>query len=1106
MSKPRRTPLDQPVRDRLVSDFDTNFLVEAGAGSGKTHSLAMRMAAGIAAGTYTVERLAVVTFTRKAAAELRGRFQLAVEGQLSEKPPPAQRERLETALAGMERLFAGTIHAFCAHLLRERPVDARVAPGFEELSDIDNLQRQQRAWRDFVVEARARGLRPMLELLDAGVRPQDLYGPFAIVCEHEDVEFEMGSGDAPDPKPVWKAIDAFWNELKAQRPPEFHEATTCPVQQRFDEFEGRLHPARRERLASLADFVKAWGNPKVTQKYWGKEVGRDAAVGKQVAQFVAEFQAGVVEPFRLTLRAYVHRLAMAVLVEARDFYAGARRRENVVNYVDLLRVTATMLRAHPVVRRALQQKYQRLFIDEFQDTDPIQAEIFLMLAADEEAEVASIDPFAVRLRPGALFVVGDPKQSIFRFRRADIDIYNRVAERIKATGGEVLALTANFRSLPKVCELANVVFPPLFAGSSLPYSPRFEKLDPVRAESECPAGPRVAKLTVPDPGKGTEPAEEEARRIAAYVQAEVASGRRHCGDFLVLTRQKPRLRMFAEAFDELEIPVDVSGAGLFCQSDEVRALALLLNSLADPLDAVSLLGVLRGPLFGLSDPELFHFRQAGGRFELTTPLPEPDDETEAAALDARFGPVLAAMRRLRVMWRSTRALPLAASVARILEETGWLALAATTPGGARAGHLLQAIDRVREVVEEGGGLFEAAEALNEEESSSESEAMPLEPGRRDVVRLMNLHKAKGLEAPVVFLADATHAYEFPVVVRVVRDGGVARGHLKIVREGDKPWLQTTLGEPVGWEAHEEEETKYRNAERLRLLYVAGTRAKELVVVCRSDKPAKNKAWGEFEGFLAGVPELAVPMPKAVVKKAKADLSATSRAAADAARVGRHDRARQPSWAVTTVTGEKARLAAAEQAREAAQEGAGRAVTDAAGTPAHRADAGVAWGSLVHGLLEHAMRHDGHTRADLDRLARWLTVETPDLRPFVPEALDLVEAVSKAPFWQEARAGADVHVEVPFAVRIPAGQSLGGFEPSALPTVLHGVIDLVYRAGDGWRILDYKTDQAAADEGVMLERYGVQLAQYGTAWERVSGGEVGSTGLVVLRTMRTIWSR
>lgn len=271
-----------------------------------------------------------------------------------------------------------------------------------------------------------------------------------------------------------------------------------------------------------------------------------------------------------------------------------------------------------------------------------------------------------------------------------------------------------------------------------------------------------------------------------------------------------------------------------------------------------------------------------------------------------------------------------------------------------------------------------------------------------------------------------------------------------------------------------------------------------MIVCRSDKASKNKAWDVFEGFLDGAPELVVQKPAAMVRTSKADLSAKARAAAEAERVERHDRLRQPSWAVVTVTGEKARLAAAERAKEAAQEGAAGAVSDAAETPGHRADGGVEWGSLIHGLLEHAMRHEDATRADLDRLARWLTVETADLRPFIPEALDLVEAVSKAPFWQEARAGADLHVEVPFAVCLaPTGD--------APATIRHGVIDLVVRAADGWRILDYKTDHAAADDRVLLDRYGVQLAQYQSAWERVSSGKVGSTALVALRTMRTIWS-
>ena len=1107
MSKQVKTPADQPVRDRLVTEFDRNLLVEAGAGSGKTHSLAMRMAAGIEAGHYNVEHMAAVTFTRKAAAELRGRFQLALEDRIRAEPPVAARRRLETALAGIERLFAGTIHAFCAHLLRERPVDARMAPGFVELDDVENARQRQRAWRDYVAAARAGGFAPMLDLLDAGVKPKDLDAAFGVVCEHEDVTFDMGSGESPGGAAVWKAVDEFWKTLTALRPAEFHPKSTCAVQAKFDEFDGRLRLARRDRPSSLGWLLTFWGKPKVTQKYWGVEVGREAAVGKKVAALVDDFYAATVEPFLRQWRAYVHRLAMAVLIEARESFARDRRRLNVVNYVDLLSVTGTMLRDGADVRHALQQKYRWLFIDEFQDTDPIQAEIFLMLAADEVTAVTPCDRFTLSLRPGALFVVGDPKQSIFRFRRADIDIYNRVARRIVDTGGEVLPLTANFRSLPAVCHLANTVFPPLFAAYMQPYSPSFNPLDPVRDDSECPAGPRVAKLTVPDQGDNDATVEAEARLIAAYVHAEVASKRRTYGDFLVLTRLKPRLRVYAEAFDALEIPVEVSGSGLFCKSPEVKALALLLSALADPLDAVSLVGALRGPLFGISDPELFQYRQAGGQFELSAPLPEAADEKAEKALDANYGPVLPAIRRLREWWRLTRRLPLPAAIERMLEGTGWLALAATTPGGAHAGHLLQAIDEVRQVVESGGGLADAADALTQENESTESEALPLEPGQRDVVRLMNLHKAKGLEAPVVLLADPLHTYEFPIVLRVEREGTSAKGHLRLVRKRESGFGATTLAQTIDWDVHEAEEKKYVAAERLRLLYVAGTRAKELMVVCRVNDSKKNHAWDAFEGYLAGVPDLEVPVATLVAGKLVADLSANARTAADADRAARHDRLRVASWAVTTPTGEKARLAAADRARQIASDDEAAAAVP--GTASHRADGGAAWGSLLHGLLEHAMRHRHATREDLARLAQWLTVETTDLRPFIPEALDWVDDVRRLPFWDDASASGERHVEVPFAVRVEESAVAQGSSPAVpAPTVLRGIIDLVHRCGVGWRILDYKSDQldGLADvDAELLARYGPQLAQYRLAWERAAGGPVCSTELVALRAKRTITS-
>ena len=502
---------DQPVRDRIVSEFDKNFLVEAGAGSGKTYSLAMRMAAGIAVGAYVVEHMAAVTFTRKAAAELRGRFQLAVEERLGKKPPEAERRRLETALAGMERLFAGTIHAFCAHLLRERPVDARVAPGFEELGDIEDLQLQQRAWRDYGVEDRALGFQPMLDLLEAGIRPKDLDSAFAGVCRHEDVTFDEGGGEPPAFEPVFKRVEKFWKELGKLVPANVHPDTKCKALSRWEEFDGRVASIRRQRrLASLASLLTFWNNKPVTMSWWSEEVGRDESYGRRARQLVEDFQTETIDPFLEQWRAYIHHLAMMVVIKGRNFYADVRRRRNVVNYVDLLMLTAGMLRRSPTVRQALRQKYRWLFIDEFQDTDPIQADIFLMLAAEPSTvgpgfSPASFDPFTLPLRPGSLFVVGDPKQSIYRFRRADIDIYNRVGRRIEDTGGEILTLTANFRSLPGICALANTVFPPLFAASSPPYSPPFEKLDPVREEPKGGVGPRVARITIPDGGKGARP-------------------------------------------------------------------------------------------------------------------------------------------------------------------------------------------------------------------------------------------------------------------------------------------------------------------------------------------------------------------------------------------------------------------------------------------------------------------------------------------------------------------------------------------------------------------------------------------------------------------------
>ena len=200
--------IDQESRRLIREELLTNILVEAGAGSGKTQMLAERMAAGVAAGVYNVEHMAAVTFTRKAASELRGRFHLALEGELSKSgilslPEGVQQQRtarVQSALSNLERFFGGTIHSFCARLLRERPVESGVSPGFTELDEVQDFELRQRVWRDFVTSARTAGDPDMMALLEADIRPKDLDSAFATICVNDDVDFPPGDAVCPDAK------------------------------------------------------------------------------------------------------------------------------------------------------------------------------------------------------------------------------------------------------------------------------------------------------------------------------------------------------------------------------------------------------------------------------------------------------------------------------------------------------------------------------------------------------------------------------------------------------------------------------------------------------------------------------------------------------------------------------------------------------------------------------------------------------------------------------------------------------------------------------------------------------------------------------------------
>jgi ATP-dependent helicase/nuclease subunit A len=1065
-----------------------------------------------------------------------------------------------------------------------------VSPGFTELDEVQDEELRNRAWRDFIANMRAAGDPGMLELLETGVRPKDLESAFATICLNDDVEFPPGDVPAPAETPVasgfsrtqadvpvasgfsrtqaLKALDKFWTQIEKLLPSSIEDATTCGIQKAARQYRAQLRVTRKylHRPSVVAELLETWNcESKIIQKWWADSAAEKKRFKELIEPLHAAFCESVVTPWLAQWRQYVYRLSVSVLARARDHARQERYRRNSLNYGDLLNLAAKVLRENAAVRRALQQKYRHLFVDEFQDTDPVQAEIVFLLAGNEarpaedfpvasglpnaspvasafrrkdkqpvQPPTQSADWRTIPVRPGSLFVVGDPKQSIYRFRRADIEIYNIVRERFRDPAvGRVVELTRNWRSVPALCEWANEVFATRFPEEPTVHSPRFAPLVPRDGAGADGAG----LFTISHTGESKAAAAVDADAIARYIRSEVDAGRRKYSDFLILTRKKKaRIAPYASALEALNVPIEVSGAGAFGESEEVAALTVLLRALADPQDQLTLVNVLRGPLFGLSDPELFAYRQAGGWLSIfgrnsgsVRLQADPSgsvrlhadpsgsvrlqaDPSGSARKADPADPVATALDTLRQYHRWTRILPAGAALDRILEHTGYLALASTTPGGVEAGDLLHAVDRVRQVVEDGGSLADAADALAADtEASNDVESLPLEPGRTDVVRLMNLHKAKGLEAAVVFLADPCGGVGKWVDVHIERAGTnvgaalaaarrrpaskvgaglapapgeagkTAQGWFKVEKRSEGSFAAKLLGEHADWEAHKAAEEPYLTAEEDRLLYVAATRAREMLVVSRfSGSGRRTPAWGVLDEHLSAAEELPIPKAVTVAEPRPLTCSAKAQAEYDGARAAAAAVVNQPSWSITSVTAESKLASRMPAAEPAAADDGTRVVAQE--TPSHRADAGMAWGTLIHGLLEHAMRHPAATREDLRRLAMWLTVEEPQLRALIEQAIDTVEAAAKADFWAEAQSHSPSE-ETPFAVA----------ESARLTT---GVIDLLYEAEAGWQVIDYKTDRSLDDH-----RYAAQLEAYRRALKAM-GCQVAGVEVVNVRTERS----
>jgi ATP-dependent helicase/nuclease subunit A len=860
---------DAPARDRargvLPAHRRGRLLVEAAAGAGKTTVLLERVLAYVEAGERTLAEMAIITFTEQAAAELRVRLRQEIAVRLRRAGGPGEapgREPLRQALLDLETAAVGTIHAFCLDLLRQRPVEAGVDPAFAVADAFAQRLLFAEAWEELLraMPAEEPGLEAAQDL-DVAAEPRlRALARDLMTRSPEDLPRPLAASELDFARRWRAALDTAGRAAALARPGSALAHDLERVLAKLGELD--VLPERARERALLEEE---------------KAVTPSGRAGRQ-DEIAAKAERDRLRRWLVELRADLHHQRLnelaAWLVRAGERYRSLTEKGSLLDFDELVRRAAELLRRHPAVRADFRRRYPLVLVDEFQDTDRAQIELVLLLAGPEEAAAgASGDPGRPAEPPRALFLVGDPKQSIYRFRGADLEAYAEVRARELRPGARV-SLTRTFRLLPAIGAwvnevMARVMAPAAAAGPGAagaagdgrePWEAAYEPLDPVVPAAE-PAfgGVLYLDLAEPDPPRVRAARELEAEALARLARRLVAGpegaaevrgedGRlrpARYGDLALLVPRMTLLELYEDAFNRQAVPFRVVGGRHYYRRDEVHALLEILRALADPGDPVATVGALRGPGFGVSDRAL-------AAYALCRPRPRLDGLDELGALAAPDGAAEAARRgspdpdaaadaaaglaALAVLRRSTAGLPLTDLVATVLERTGLLPFyALTRRGEQRVANLQKAVEVARRVEAAGHSSLPAfvrwlEQLLEEEPEEADS---PYLEGAEEAVRVTTIHRAKGLEFPIVLLGGLAGDEAPSGGLRVLPAAPAAAAPSDSRRGTGRVEIQLRKG--VGTRGHleaAEHERRREQAEDKRLLYVALTRARDLLVLPR----------------------------------------------------------------------------------------------------------------------------------------------------------------------------------------------------------------------------------------------------------------------------------
>lgn len=862
------TLTDREIREQ-VTDLSKSWVMTSGAGCGKTFQMVQRYVA-IIASDVDVQRIIAVTFTEKAAAELKSRVRERCREMIAEADE-SDRKRWEQAARQLALAPVTTIHGLCGRLLRENAIEAGVDPQFGQLDEgeqgflLAEVTRETLLARLHAGEETARRLvgrwelATTCEVLSGLVDEREDYAPIlsappqaqellrrwkAAAAEALEATLEqalsderltgamavLGSVDSPPADD--KAGERILNLLEAM---EIASDTGRGTQERVDAL-----------LAALAPITRASCGAK------GNWSDRPEVLEEVRAAFVV--LAGVKEDYRASFGALDNledegaaEFSAAIAEEAAQIaaaYEREKQRHSLLDFADLQIMARDLLRDHPDVLERVQRRYEHVLVDEFQDTNALQKEIIWLIAGGD-AQSGAPPP------DGSLFVVGDAKQSIYGFRSADVTVFNETIQQFENGGSncDVLHLTRTRRSTPGLVGLFNDLFShEAVMGCAVQhdYEAPYEPVEAWREDHEKPLDAELILIdkdqlaqddeeTVSTHEARMREAEVLARRLSDIVESgeytvrDEAGGQlrpARYGDIGILFRAMTNVGIYEYALRNAGVPFyTVAGQGFYARQ-EIRDCLSLLQSLENTSDEIALVGALRSPMFGLCDETIFWLTRSSGR--LMDALRQVAAGEHPAQENIRGEQLPRVRRACRIIDR-LRAIKdrvaLSELVERMLSDTGLEALHLTQFAGRQAlANLGKLTDLARGF--EAGGEFSLRAFISyltdlvvEEHREGLAE---VHEEAADVVKLLTVHKAKGLQWPIVVVPDIGRSPRSSGGTVLVDPELGPLAKLED-REGAQKW--GAIAEIIRAGQGDRD-----TAESRRLLYVAFTRARDMLLI------------------------------------------------------------------------------------------------------------------------------------------------------------------------------------------------------------------------------------------------------------------------------------